>query len=246
MTPEATDHLTRQIDSASSDLRKYRPTDVDWYARVHRLVATAIPEIAAALPEVRARWEAIMNSPRRALALREKMIASQQFDDNDVQILDDLENQAAYVPTSVASKVLQKILEEHITWLGSNSDSDYPDMYDSRLDYSNLPKWTRAHAQVDNAGASLKGNAQRPVRIPDGIELKSIEMGRGIDCHYPHMGLHLIMQFTKGNWVTPWECVDFKAGFLRETDYRIGKRKSRANTVKASFSIGAQFVSLLD
>ncbi|QYU67036.1 hypothetical protein J4558_19060 [Leptolyngbya sp. 15MV] len=63
-----------------------------------------------------------------------------------------------------------------------------------------------------------------------------------IDCHYPHVGLHLMLSFTTTG--ERFVVDDVLAAFLRRADYRISERRTEATTVKASFS-RAPFVSLL-
>lgn len=123
--------------------------------------------------------------------------------------------------------------------LAANSKSDYPDLSLSTSDYSKLPVRTRDNKQI---GAAVRGPQRRPVRVPDGLEIKTSRNNANIDCHYPHVGLHLMVGFTKTGERTVVD--DVLAAFLRRADYRITKRRTEATTVKASFG-RVPFVSLL-
>ena len=80
------------------------------------------------------------------------------------------------------------------------------------------------------------------MRVPDGLEIKTARDGANIDCHYPHVGLHLMLSFkTTGERVV---VDDVLIAFLRYADYRITVPKTKATTLKASFGRAA-FVSLL-
>ena len=66
------------------------------------------------------------------------------------------------------------------------------------------------------------------------MEIKTSRNGASIDCHYPHVGLHLLVSFiTTGEKVV---VDDVLAAFLRYEDYRITVPKTQATTLKASFS----------
>jgi hypothetical protein len=123
--------------------------------------------------------------------------------------------------------------------LVGNSKSDYPDLFIKTYDYSKLPVRSRDDKEI---GAAIRGREKKPVRVPDGLEIKTSRDGANIDCHYPHVGLHLMLSFqTTGERVV---VDDVLVAFLRHDDYRITKPKTKATTLKASFS-RAPFVSLL-
>jgi hypothetical protein len=91
-------------------------------------------------------------------------------------------------------------------------------------------------------GAAVRGKQRKPIRVPDGLEVKTSRNGANIDCHYPHVGLHLMLSFiTTGEKVA---VDDVLVAFLRQNDYHITEPKTKATTLKASFSRAA-FVSLL-
>lgn len=123
--------------------------------------------------------------------------------------------------------------------LAGNSKSDYPDTFVKTYDYSKLPIRTRDDKEI---GAAIRGKEKKPVRVPDGLEIKSSRDNANIDCHYPHVGLHLMLSFiTTGKSVV---VDDVLVAFLRHDDYHVTVPKSKATTLKASFS-RAPFVSLL-
>lgn len=123
--------------------------------------------------------------------------------------------------------------------LAGNSKSDYPDVFIKTNDYSLLPVRTRDDQEI---GAAVRGKLRKPVRVPDGLEIKTSRDNANIDCHYPHVGLHLVVSFiTTGEHVI---VNDVLAAFLRNADYRITVPRTKATTLKASFS-RAVFVSLL-
>lgn len=123
--------------------------------------------------------------------------------------------------------------------LVGNSKSDYPDLFIKTNDYSKLPARSREEKEI---GAAIRGKEKKPVRVPDGLEIKTSRDGANIDCHYPHVGLHLMLSFlTTGKHVV---VDDVLVAFLRNADYRITQPKTKATTLKASFS-RAPFASLL-
>src|SRR5439155_6338413 len=76
--------------------------------------------------------------------------------------------------------------------LGGNSKSDYPDLFIKSYDYSGLPVRSRTDEEI---GAAVRGKLRKPIRVPDGLEIKTARDGRSVDCHYPHVGLHLMLSF---------------------------------------------------
>jgi hypothetical protein len=123
--------------------------------------------------------------------------------------------------------------------LGANGKSDYPDLFIKDYDYSAVPRHTRS---VKEYGAALKGKEARPVRVPDGIEIKTCRNGFRVDCHYGHMGLHVALYYTENKGRA--EVCDLDAAFLRASDYANATRNTDATTAKASFG-PERFVSLL-
>jgi hypothetical protein len=152
----------------------------------------------------------------------------------------------ASVTGEVVSNVVTKYLLDHhpASALRSNGRSDYPDIYLSTLDYSALPEFKRKKKVTaeDEYGAAVKGKQKRPVRVPDGLEIKTCRNRIAVDCHHPHAGLHLVLLFTETAKI--FTVNDVRVAFLRASDYRESERNTTATTVKYSFN-GDRFVSLL-
>jgi hypothetical protein len=104
-------------------------------------------------------------------------------------------------------------------------------------------KRKRSTTTADEYGAALKGKEKRPVRVPDGLEIKTCRERIAVDCHHPHAGLHLVLVFTEVSRL--FTVNDIRVAFLRAADYRESERNTTATTVKYSFG-GDRFVSLLD
>jgi hypothetical protein len=122
--------------------------------------------------------------------------------------------------------------------LQANGKSDYPDLFLKSADYSGLVTFSMG----GEYGASLKGKNQRPVRVPDGIEIKTCRNTFHVDCHHSHVGLHIVLLYKENG--RTMQMTDLLAGFLRESDYYISKINTGATTRKASFG-PTRFVSLL-
>lgn len=84
------------------------------------------------------------------------------------------------------------------------------------------------------------GTSRRPVRIPDGLEVKTCRDAIKVDCHHPHVGLHLVVVFA----AVPYKVLDVAVAFLKAADYKQAERNTTATTEKFSFG-GARFTSLL-
>ena len=57
----------------------------------------------------------------------------------------------------------------------------------------------------------VKGN--RPVRVPDGLEIKTCRERIAVDCHHPHAGLHLAQCFSEVSRI--FTVNDVRVAFLR-------------------------------
>lgn len=88
----------------------------------------------------------------------------------------------------------------------------------------------------------MKGKQKRPVRVPDGLEIKTCRDRLAVDCHHPHAGLHLVLVFAEAARI--FAVKDVCVAFLRSSAYRESERNTTATTVKYSFN-GDRFVSLL-
>ena len=153
----------------------------------------------------------------------------------------------ASVIGEVVSNVVTKYLLDSYPGqtLKGNSRSDYPDIYDSTADYLTLPTHKRVvkKSVADDYGAALRGKtAKRPVRVPDGLEVKTCRNRVAVNCHHPHAGLHLVLLFTESK--TVFSVTDIRVAFLRANDYRESGRNTTATTVKYSFG-GERFISVL-
>lgn len=146
------------------------------------------------------------------------------------------------VTGEVVSRVVTKFLTDHKTDLRSNGRSDYPDLYLGLLDYSGLAQFRRKNTIGEiEYGAALKSSEKRPVRIPDGLEIKTCRNQIHVDCHHHHVGLHLVVIF--GETARFFTVTDLRIAFLRFEDYHESSRNTSATTVKYSFK-GHRFVSL--
>jgi len=151
----------------------------------------------------------------------------------------------ADVTGELVSRILVGELCRRNPDLRANGASDYPDVYRSSAGYDFLPPFRRPRrgdAAVVVYGAALKGREGRPVRVPDGLEVKTCRRTIKVDCHHPHPGLHLILVFDRRG--TEYAVTDLAVSFLRTADYQEAARNTTATTVKYSFT-GRSFVSLL-
>ncbi len=238
-----------QIQSAKDDLQACKPTTLDWISRSILTAETIIPWLILTAPGMKEYVEDVLNAPTILRSMWDKMRANvnlpkDQIDAFDRQMtLDDVLRES--VTGEVVSNVVTKYLKEHHPEkiLLSNGRSDYPDIYLSTQDYSVLPQFKR-HKNVieaDAYGAAVKGNRSHPVRVPDGLEIKTCRERIAVDCHHPHSGLHLVLVFSET--ARKFSVTDVRVAFLCTKDYRESKRNTTATTVKYSFN-GDRFVSL--
>lgn len=242
--------IRSQIAAAQADLHTYRPDTLDWNARALATANSLIPWLAKITPALKNYVQDVLNAP----ALLRSMWATirqhvnlprEQIEAFDRQLtLDDVLRES--VTGEVVSNVVSKYLTEHHpdSALRSNGRSDYPDLYLATLDYSALPLFKRKKKVTteDEYGAAVKGKEKRPVRVPDGLEIKTCRQRIAVDCHHPHAGLHLVLLFTEADRMFTVE--DVRIAFLRSSDYRESERNTTATTVKYSFG-GEHFISLL-
>lgn len=239
-----------QIQAASTDLAAYRPEEIDWQCRARETATELVPWLQSVSAGLRTYVQDVLNAPLVLRQLWKAMrkhvdLPREQLEAFDRQLqLDDVLRES--VTGEVISNVVSKFLhEQHPTsGLASNGRSDYPDLYRTALDYSGLPKFVRKKKPTpeDEYGAATKGKESRPVRVPDGLELKTCRDRIAVDCHYPHAGLHLVLLFTAA--AKTFVVNDLKVAFLRRTDYRESERNTESTTVNYSFN-GDRFVSLL-
>ncbi len=206
---------------------------VPWLVQVAPALKGHVQDVLNAPALLRSMWASIrkhVNLPKEQVEAFDRQLA-----------LDDVLRES--VTGEVVSNVVSKFLIEHHpdSALRSNGRSDYPDLYLASLDYSALPQFKKKKVTAeDEYGAAVKG--KRPVRVPDGLEIKTCRQHIAVDCHHPHAGLHLILLFSEA--ARTFTVEDLRVAFLRASDYRESERNTTATTVKYSFN-GDQFVSLL-
>ena len=206
-----------------------------------------IPWLEANAASLKEYVEGVLNAPlqlrRMWNDIREHVnLPKEQIEAFDRQLtLDDVLRES--VTGELISKVVTKFLLDHNPSLQTNGRSDYPDIYIATLDYTALPRFRRMRAgETEEYGAALKGEELRPVRVPDGLEIKTCRDQIRVDCHFAHAGMHLALIFAEiGRVIT---VTDLRIAFLRGSDYRESGRNTAATTVKFSFN-GERFVSVL-
>lgn len=210
---------------------------MDWYQRCLDAVETLFPWLQRVAAGLRLEIDAILESPQRVRAAWERIKREADIPEQLQTEMDQFLERESFLVQRPSGALISKIIERYLIdgypeqALKSNGASDYPDLYVSDFDYSFLTPHTRS---ADSYAASLKGG--RPVRIPDGIEIKTIVGRGGIDCHYPHVGLHLIVILDRGEGATPMPVTDIRLGFARHGTYRITTPRTKATTLKASFN----------
>jgi len=236
--------VLEQVAAAKIELDAYPPAGFGWYERAIGSVKVLVPWLVQEAPALRAYVEEVLNSPtllRTAWMQLKQLVESP----SEVARIDELLDREAVLLKFVAGDTVSVVVTGHLLAcfpggaLSGNSKSDYPDVFIRTLDYSRLPVRNREDKEI---GAAIRGKLRNPVRVPDGLEIKTSRNGASIDCHFPHVGLHLLLSFvTTGDRVV---VDDVLISFLRKENYRIASRKSEATTVKASFG-RSSFVSLL-
>lgn len=237
-------HVLAQVKTAKPELDAYAPEGFGWHNRALNAVNTLVPWLVQEAPGLRVYVEEVLNSPallRSAWA----SLKSQIDAPGEVARIDELLAREGVLLAFVAGDTVSTVVTGYLLSkypggaLAGNSKSDYPDIFVKTYDYSKLPVRSRENKDI---GAAIRGKEKKPVRVPDGLEIKTSRDNANIDCHYPHVGLHLMLSFvTSGPSVV---VDDVLVAFLRNADYRITVPKTKATTLKASFS-RAPFVSLL-
>lgn len=247
MPQSVLDVINQQIEEARADLLRYRPHEMDWPTRARATAQTLIPWLTSAAPGLKSYVEAVLNAPvelRRMWSdIRAQVnLPRKQIKAFDRQLsLDDVLRES--ITGEVVSKVVTKYVTDHEPVLKSNGRSDYPDLFLGSLDYAGLALFKRRRSEGDvEYGAALKGKEKRPVRVPDGLEIKTCRGQIRVDCHHPHAGLHLILVFKEAERF--FTVRDLCVAFLRLADYHEAGRNTTATTVKYSFN-GERFVSLI-
>lgn len=247
MGKSALKHVLGQIAAASSELRQCVPTQLDWPKRATATAKLLVPMLHRDGPRLKQRVEDILNAATRLRLLwselhtRVTMSADDISEFNRLLKLDDVLRES--ITGEIVSNVVSRFLLDENPNLSSNGRSDYPDLFLKTVDYSKLPLFGRKRSKSDEFGASLKGAGKRPVRVPDGLEIKTCRDQLRVDCHHPHAGLHLAIVFSQANRLYVVE--DIRIAFLSTADYRESNRNTTATTVKYSFN-SEPFISLLE
>lgn len=247
------EQIKAQIDAGRDELPAV-PAGVDWHARCHRTAEELVPwlqGVAAGLIEY---MEGVLDAPksiRRMWAEIRPFVAlpAGQLDEFEkVLALDEMLSRSlnGQVISSILTKRLVDTAPPQLALTG-NAGNDFPDLYlgcGGEWGYAALPKRkdTGKEGGAKEYGPSLVGAAGRPVRVPDGMEVKTSPRTVKADCHYNHAGLHLVIVYVVAGGV--YRVADLKAGFLRPSDYKMRGRNTEATTVKYSFA-GEPFISLL-
>lgn len=244
------DVVISQIYAAKEELNQYPPSGFGWYDRSIETARELVPWLTEIAPQLKTFVEEVVNSKEcvRESWKKIKSLVGKDIPSALLELMDrELDREAVLLATiggDVMSKVIEKFLIESFSgdYLEANSRSDYPDLFLRSKDYERLPAFVRLKDKTKDYGAALKGKAKRPVRVPDGLEIKTCKDRFAVDCHHAHAGLHLVLLFhgRKGSI----EVSDLMVAFLQYSDYRITKPASPTTTLKASFN-DRQFVSLL-
>lgn len=236
--------IREQIKEAKPELDAYPPAGIDWYARCLRTADTVIPWLTRIAPGLCGFCEEVYNSPERVRELWLQLKTGHTFGKPGEQLDLQLAREKVLIK-EIAGDVVSRIMTDYLMAdsigkaLSANGHSDYPDLYLSTSDYSTLPQFDRKQKKY---GAALKGKRRKPVRVPDGIEIKTCRNSFRVDCHYYHMGLHVALFYTERDGRA--KMCDLLAAFLRESDYTKANRNTDATTAKASFG-PRRFVSLM-
>ena len=187
MNITAIEFIRTQLAEADEDLRKYRPHEMDWPARARAVAERLAPWLEAEAEGLKSYVEGVLNAPVQLRRLWEEIrtllaLPPGRFEEFDRQLaLDDVLRES--VTGEIISKVVTKYLTEREPDLISNGRSDYPELCLGSLDYSGLAAFKRKAAEGEiEYGAALKGTARRPVRVPDGLEIKTCRGKIRVDC----------------------------------------------------------------
>ena len=238
--------ILMQVDEAADELSSYEPTVMNWLERARSSVQWMVPRLESCAGDLSRHAEDVLNAPARLrnmwAELKPECTASAAsiLTFERLLALDDVLRES--VTGEVVSKVVTGFLVERHADFKSNGRSDYPDLFLGHLDYSGLASFARKGPRPIEYGAALKGKDRRPVRIPDGLEIKTCRDAIRVDCHNCHAGLHLILVFTERG--REFDVTDIKVGFLKSSDYHESGRNTTTTTVKFSFN-GDRFHSLL-
>jgi hypothetical protein len=255
MTSRALRHVLKQVQDAKPELSSASPKNINWNARAIETCNRLVPWLENHSTSLASYLTSVMNSPNdvresvKLLMDRFLCETALRQSTSDDELLARVRSALEYenllisgAGGTVVSKLIERFLiDKSENWnLESNSASDYPDLFFRDNDYSMLPKFKRGSKQV--YGAALKGKSLRPVRVPDGLEVKTCKGPFAVDCHHAHAGLHLVVLFRKAR--SQFRVNDIQVAFMRQDFYRITVPASPTTTLKASFN-GQNFVSIL-
>lgn len=246
MTQSVLALINQQIQDAEPELVQYQPREMNWADRSRASSAKLIPWLENTAPGLKSYVEDVLNAPVNLRDLwkqarSQSKLPEQMKAEFDRQMkLDDVLRES--VTGEAVSKVVTIYLTKQNPDFQSNGRSDYPDLFLQSADYSGLGAFQRRRGADIEFGAALKGADRRPVRVPDGLEIKTCRDTIRVDCHHPHAGLHLAVVFSETE--RRFTVGDIRIAYLKSTDYREAARNTTATTVKYSFN-GDRFVSLL-
>ena len=249
-SPEPVRVIRDQISAARPDLERCRPDTVDWFARATATAESVMPWLCDIAADACGFCEEVYNAPERLRrawgALKSETPLGAAGDRVDFLLA-----REQVLLNEIAGDVVSRVLTDYLKGDGggrllrANGHSDYPDLFLTDRSYSELPKHVRSKGRKgwnEDRWAALKGSPPRPVRVPDGLEIKTCRNSFRVDCHYGHMGLHVALFYTEQNGTA--RVHDLLAAFLRPGDYSVSRINTGATTTKHSFG-PARFVSLL-
>ena len=192
------DVIRGQIVAARADLDGYAPAGLGWFDRATATAQLVIPWLCGVAAEACAFCEDVYNSPDQLraawAALKPRLVDPQVAERIDFYL-----GREQVLIKEIAGDVVSRVSTDFLMAdgvgrrLAANGRSDYPDLYVADLDYVGLPRHVRRRGADEGSWAALKGNPGRPVRVPDGIEIKTCRNSSRVDCHYPHAGLHVAL-----------------------------------------------------
>lgn len=244
MSNTALEKIHKQIKDARKELIEYPPKGFDWETRCHNTADILIPWLCNISSELSDFVISTLNSPselRNAWNTTKNNLGEKASP--LLKEVDSLLKKESILLRYISGDIISSLVIDFLTSnfpdhkLVYNGKSDYPDLYINSLDYGLLSVFSRKAVKF---GPALKDN--RPVRVPDGLEVKTCRGRLAVDCHHPHIGLHLVFLFDFIDGKAKVD--DILAAFLRTSNYRKSKRRTTATTVKYSFN-GDPFVSLL-
>jgi hypothetical protein len=240
----ALEKIHKQIEKARKDLIAYPPEGVNWIDRCNKTADILIPWLCSISAELGNFVNDTLNSSSK---LRESWNKAKKELGQETHPLfkeiDALLNRESVLLKDVSGDVVSSLVVRFLTsnhpeqQLSFNGKSNYPDLYIKSLDYGLLPLFSQKAAKF---GPALKDG--RPARVPDGLEIKTCKGRLAVDCHNPHIGLHLVLLFNKKDGISKVE--DVLVAFLKASDYTKCRRRTAATTVKYSFN-GDPFISIL-